>query len=170
MPLSNILNEQLNYDSLNDNSTDIQRLDVFFSILSRQEHGEYVSTHKLKLKRSDQMYFEAILNETGLAFDDSGMAEQTRFKLNSKGIVVLKKFGSYSNYLQHLQKEFKEQSSKSEERDNLEMQQLRTDNILKTNQLVDYETTKRHLRYSMIANIILVLITFVQLLLLIIKK
>lgn len=60
-------------------------------------------------------------------------------------------------------------TERQKEIDNLELQQLRSDNILKTNQLADYDTTKRHLRYSMIANVVLAVIALVQLLLLIIK-
>ena len=100
MDILNVAPENHDYDGLNDNSSDLQRLDVFFALLLKSYYGEYVDTHKLNLKYIQQSYFEALLLETGLVVDDSGDAEQTRFKLTSKAIVLLEKYGSYSNYKQ----------------------------------------------------------------------
>ena len=100
MDILNVAPENHDYDGLNDNSSDLQRLDVFFALLLKSYYGEYVDTHKLNLKYNQQSYFEALLLETGLVVDDSGDAEQTRFKLTSKAIVLLEKYGSYSNYKQ----------------------------------------------------------------------
>ena len=100
MDILNVAPENHDYDGLNDNSSDLQRLDVFFALLLKSCYGEYVDTHKLNLKYNQQSYFEALLLETGFVVDDSGDAEQTRFKLTSKAIVLLEKYGRYSNYKQ----------------------------------------------------------------------
>ena len=42
--------------------------------------------------------------------DDSGNAEQTRLKLTSKAIVLLTKYGSYSNYKQAIDQQYLKQS------------------------------------------------------------
>ena len=100
MSILNVAPENHDYDGLDENSSDLQRLDAFFAILLKSTYGEYVDTQKLKLKYNQQSYFEALLLETGLVIDDSGAAEQTRFILTSKAIVQLNKYGSYSNYKQ----------------------------------------------------------------------
>lgn len=110
MDILNVAPENHDYDSLNENSSDLQRLDVFFAILLKSTYGEYVDTHKLKLKYNQKSYFEALLFETGLVIDDSGVAEQTRFILTSKAIVQLNKYGSYSNYKQAIDNHYIKQS------------------------------------------------------------
>ncbi|MEO8962927.1 MAG: hypothetical protein ABI325_13660 [Ginsengibacter sp.] len=75
-------------------------MDAFFAILLKSSYGEYANTLKLELKHTQQSYFEALLDDTGLVIDDSGHAEQTRFKLKSKATVLLTKYGSYSTYKQ----------------------------------------------------------------------
>lgn len=158
MSILNTASENHDYNSLNENSFDSQRLDTYFAILLKQEHGEYISTSKLKLKSSQQSYFEALINETGLALDVSGNSGQTRFKLNSKGIVLLNKYGSYSNYLSHKEEELKIQRTKTEERENLEMQKLRGEVDDLTNRLLDYDDVKsRSIRSDRIAIFAIVL-------------
>jgi preprotein translocase subunit Sss1 len=98
MTILNSVPENHDYDGLNENSSDLDRLDKFFAILLKTPHGEYVDTWKLKIKHNQQSYFEALLLDTGLVVDGSGSAEQTRLKLTSKAIVLLNKYGSYSNY------------------------------------------------------------------------
>jgi hypothetical protein len=100
MDILNVAPENHDYDGLDENSSDLQRLDAFFAILLKSTYGAHVDTHKLKLKYNQQSYFEALLLETGLVVDDSGTAEQTRFILTSKAIVQLNKYGSFSNYKQ----------------------------------------------------------------------
>jgi hypothetical protein len=110
MSILNVAPENHDYDGLDKNSSDLQRLDAFFAILLKSSYGEYVDTHKLKLKYNQQSYFEALLLETGLVIDDSGAAEQTRFILTSKAIVQLNKYGSYSNYKQAMDNHYTKQS------------------------------------------------------------
>ena len=110
MSILNVAPENHDYDGLDENSSDLQRLDAFFAILLKSTYGEYVDTHKLKLKYNQQSYFEALLLETGLVVDDSGAAEQTRFILTSKAIVQLNKYGSYSNYKQAIDNHYIKQS------------------------------------------------------------
>jgi len=67
----------------------------------------------------------------------------------------------------------KESLNKSEqktEKENLELQQLRTDNILKTNQLADYEKTKVDLKRTTNATIVLAIIALLELVLLLINS
>ena len=106
----NVAPENHDFDGLNDDSSDLQRLDAFFAVLLKSPHGEYVETWKLKLKHNQQTYFEALLLETELVSDDSGSTEQTRLKLNSKAIVLLNKYGSYSNYKQALEAQYNKQN------------------------------------------------------------
>lgn len=66
----------------------------------------------------------------------------------------------------------KESLSKTErqnEVDNLELQQLKSDNILKTNQLVDYEKTKRNFKKTTNATIAVAIIALLELILLLIR-
>jgi len=109
MDIMNVAPENHDYDGLDENSSDLQRLDAFFSILLKSTYGEYVNTHELKLKYNQQSYFEALLLETGLVIDDSGAAEQTRFILTSKAIVQLNKYDSYSNYKQAIDNNYSKQ-------------------------------------------------------------
>jgi len=82
--------------------------------------------------------------------------------MGDNGLTIIK-HGGIKKYLTSI-------SQTKEEKENLELQQLRSDNILKTNQLIDYDTTKRQLKYSMIANVVLAVIGLIELLLLITKK
>ena len=110
MSILNVAPENHDYDGLDENSSDLQRLNAFFVILLKSTYGEYVDTHKLKLKYNQRSYFEALLLETGLVIDDSGAAEQTRFILTSKAILQLNKYGSYSNYKQAIENRYIKQS------------------------------------------------------------
>ena len=110
MDIMNVAPENNDFNELTENSSDLQRLDVFFAILLKSTYGEYVDTWKFKLKQNQQSYFEALLLETGLVTDDSGSAEQTRFILTSKAIVQLNKYGSYSNYKQAIDNHYIKQS------------------------------------------------------------
>lgn len=68
---------------------------------------------------------------------------------------------------------YKETTNKEEqatEKENLELQKLRSENIFLTKQLADYETKKRQLKYSTIANVVLAAIALIELVLLITKK
>ena len=98
------------YNGLTDNSTDLERLDACFAVLLKKDYGEYVDTYKLKLRHDQQTYFESLLLETGLVFDDSRSTEQTRLKLTSKAIVLLNKYGSYSDYKQAIDQHYIKQS------------------------------------------------------------
>lgn len=100
MSILNVAPENHDYERLNENSSESERLDAFFAVLAKSSYGEYVDTWKLKLGAGQQRYFESLIFETGLVKDDSGDAEQTRFILTSNGILLLKKFGSYSRYKQ----------------------------------------------------------------------
>ena len=60
-------------------------------------------------------------------------------------------------------------TERQNEVDNLELQQLRSDNILKTNQLVDYEKTKRNLKKTTNATIAVAIIALLELILLLIR-
>ena len=113
------------YDGLNENSTELQRLDTFFAVLLKSYYGEYVDTYKLKLKHNQQAYFESLLHETGFVVDDSGDAEQTRFKLTSKATVILNKHGSFSNYLSDIERQ-KLRSMTETDKMNLLLNQLNT--------------------------------------------
>lgn len=153
------------YERLNDNSSDLERLDAFFAALLKEEYGEYVDTYKLKLKSSQQSYFEAQLLETGLVFDDSGITERTRFKLTSKAIVLLNEYGSYSSFLSHLQNEKENKRVKTEERENLEMQKLRGEIDDLTNRLFDYDAVKSRSIRSDRLSIAAIILTAIGLLL-----
>lgn len=147
MSILNIAPENHDFDGLNENSSDLQRLDAFFAVLLKSSYGEYLNTWKLKLKYSQQTYFESLLLETGLVVDDSGDAEQTHFKLTSKATVLLNKYGSYSNFISQVEKEETIQRTKAEERENLELQQLRTNVKILTDQHLDYlKDRKRFIR------------------------
>jgi len=164
MSILNVAPENHDYDGLDDNSSDLQRLDVFFAILLKSTYGEYVDTWKLKLKHNQQIYFESLLLETGLVVDDSGSAEQSRFKLTSKGTVLLNKYGSYSNFISQVEKEKTIQRTKTEERENLELQQLRTNVKILTDQHLDYlKDRKRFIRneWALWIGIILSLIALI---------
>jgi hypothetical protein len=110
MSILNVAPENHDYEGLNDNSSDLERLDKFFAVLLKSPYGDYVDTWKLKLKHNQQSYFEALLLDTGLVFDDSGSAEQTRLKLLPKAIVLLNKYGSYSNYKKAIDQQLLKQS------------------------------------------------------------
>lgn len=125
MDLLNVAAENHDYDSLNENSSDLERLDVFFAILIKPYYGEYVYTWKLKLKPNQQSYFEALLLETGFVFDDSSETEQRRFKLTSKATILLNQHGSYLNYLSSIERQ-KLKSMTETEKMNLLLNQLNT--------------------------------------------
>ena len=165
MSILNVAPQNHDYDGLNDNSSDLQRLDVFFAVLLKSSFGEYVDTWKLKLKHDQQSNFEALLLETGFVFDDSGDAEQTRFKLTSKATIALNKYGSFSNYISHVEKEKAIQRTKAEERETLEMQKLRGEVDDLTNRLFDYDDVKsRSIRSARLA-IAAIILTAIGLLL-----
>jgi len=69
------------------------------------------------------------------------------------------------DYLQIQQKQAEREKSLGE-KEYLELQQLRTNVQLLTNQLVDYERTKSNLKYSMIFNFILAIAAIAELILL----
>jgi hypothetical protein len=151
MSILNVAPENHDYDGLNDNSSDLQRLDAFFAVLLKSSYGEYVDTWKLKLKHNQQSYFKALLLETRFIVDDSGDAEQTGFKLTSKATILLNKYGSYSNFISQVEKEKTIQRTKAEERETLEMQ-LRGEVDDLTNRLFDYDdVTSRSIRSDRLA-------------------
>lgn len=165
MSILNVAPQNHDYDGLSDNSSDLQKIDAFFAVLLKSSYGEYVDTWKLKLKHNQQSYFEALLLETGFVFDDSGNAEQTRFKLTSRATILLNKYGSYSNYLSQVEKEQAIQRTKAEEKENLEMQKLRGEVDDLTNRLFDYDDVKsRSIRSDRLA-IAAIILTAIGLLL-----
>jgi hypothetical protein len=165
MSIINVASENHDYDGLNDNSSDSQRLDAFFAVLLKSSYGEYVDTWKLKLKHNQQSYFEALLLETGFVVDDSGDAEHTRFKLTSKATILLNKYGNYSNFISQVEKEKTIQRTKAEEKETLEMQKLRGEVDDLTNRLFDYDNVKsRSIRSDRLA-IAAIILTAIGLLL-----
>ena len=98
----NLPEENHDYDGINENSSDLERLDVFFAILLKAHYPEYIDSWKLKLNVNQINHFEALVFETGLVTDESSLNEQTSFKLTSKGVIVLNKYGSYSKYKQDI--------------------------------------------------------------------
>jgi hypothetical protein len=114
----------LNYNGLNENSSDLERLDALFAVMMKSpQHGEYVDCLNFKIDHSKQSIFESKVLETDFVDDISRPSEQTRFKLKNKAILLLDKYGTYSRYIEYLK-----QQGESNQSENLQQKKL-TDKI-----------------------------------------
>jgi len=129
------------YDGLDENSTDIEKLDVVFKILQKSHSPIWLDYHKLFVPHENQKVFDAKLQRTNLVRADISKMNPT-YRLNDDGILFLDKYGSYSNFINQLQKQQEIQRTKIEERENLEMQKLRGEVDDLTNRLLDYDDVK----------------------------
>jgi hypothetical protein len=146
------------YDSLNENSSDIERLDVVFKILQKSHGSIWLQYSKLFIKEADRKLFDAKLQQTGLVKVEKSKMNPT-YQLNDDGLLFLDKHKSYSAYSEQLNKIISHQNNKFEEKENLELENLRSQNALLLSQLVDYPKVKAQKRT---ANIIAIISTLVS--------
>lgn len=142
MDLLNVAPENDNYDGLNENSSDIERLDVVFKMLQKSSSPIWLDYDLLFIPNDKKNVFNAKLKNTKLVTVQETKMEPT-FQINPDGLLFLDKYLSYSNYVKQLQKQEVIQRTKLEERENLEMQKLRGEVDDLTNRLLDYDSTKK---------------------------
>lgn len=162
MDLLNVVPENHDYDGLNENSSDIERLDVVFKILQKSSSPVWLDYGLLFIPNEKKNVFNANLKNTKLVYVQESKMEPT-FQLNPDGLLLLDKYRSYSNYIQQLQKQELTQRTKLEERENLEMQKLRGEVDDLTNRLSDYASTKKRSVRSEIIAIVSALIAAITL-------
>jgi len=141
MSLLNVAPENHDYDGLNENSTDIEKLNVVFKVLQKTSSPIWLEYDKLFVTRENQKIFDAKLQKSGLVSFEMSKMDPT-YQLNDDGILFLDKYGSYSNYISQLQEQQEIQRTKLEVRENLEMQKLRGEVDDLTNRLLDYDSTR----------------------------
>ncbi len=141
MDLLNVAPENHDYDGLNENSSDVERLDVVFKILQKSSSPVWLDYDHLFIPNGKKNVFNAKLKNTNLVAVQETKMEPT-FQLNPNGLLLLDKYLSYSNYVQQLQKQQETERTKLEERERLEMQKLRGEVDDLTNRLLDYDSTK----------------------------
>lgn len=166
MSLSNLNSYRNNpYDGLTKESTDEERIDALFEVLLTSSYPEYLSVQSLKLPLNGESDFNSQVIETGFVDDISGDTGQIKYRLKTNAFKPLKKYGSYSAYLNAKIEEQKTKDAANEEKGNLEIQKLRSDNLKLTQELVDYPKVKKQRDIAMVVAILTLCLLFVKLLL-----
>lgn len=96
------LGRNTDYDGLSETSTEIEKLDVVFKILHKESSPFFLNYPNLFIPREDGNYFDARLNETGFVKSSNPEAYHPAFKLNDKGYIMMKEYGSFAAYKESL--------------------------------------------------------------------
>lgn len=151
MSILNVAPENHDYDGLNENSSDTEKLDVVFKILQKSPPYIWLDYPKLFVSDENQKLFDAKLQNTKLVRTDTSKMNPT-YTLNEDGILFLDKYDSYSNFIGQVEKQQTIQRAKEELKETLEMQKLRGEVDDITNRLLDYSSVKsRSVRSEYIA-------------------
>lgn len=166
------------FEGINENSTDDERLNKAIEILVDKISYENLNYNKLCIPNNKEELFDGKLKDTGFVMlKQRPTAYHPDFKLNHNGRLMLEKYGSYLEYKKWFEESTKEQNKKDDEikeRANqkyiLEIQSLKANirnldaNIQHLeNQLRDYPRIKRERKIFLIAAIISIISTVVTL-------
>ncbi len=163
--IMNVVRENNDYDGLNENSTDAERLDVAFKILLKSHSPIWLDYRKLFVKNGKERAFDVKLKDTRLVdYNDSNGYNPT-YKINDMGIKVFEAYSKFSDFANAVQEREKEKNEKQEVKENLEMQKLRGEVDALSKRLYDYDSTKKRAIRGDILSIIAVILTLIGLLL-----
>lgn len=162
----NVARPNNNYDGLNENSTDEEKLDAVFKMLLDCDSIALLDYDKLFISGNKETLFEAKLIATGLVEATRSTPGQYNpyFRLNNAGVLAFEHFENYSAYKKGQDAYLKSEKEKLEAKENLEMQQLITNVSLLTNQLSDYDNVKLKAKRALIYAGLAVLIAAISLL------
>lgn len=153
------------YIGITESSTDEEKLNVVFKVLHQNRIPIYLAYRKLKIHQNKEKLFDAKLINTNFVDVGETGAYQPNFILNHAGHLMLEEYGDYIKYIQTQQVKQKELSNKKEEKENLEMQKLRTENIVLLDKLTDFPNIKKERNWLRIIAIIELLAILVGLIL-----
>jgi len=138
-------NSNPDYDGINENSTDLEKLEVVFKILKKTNSVIAIDYRKLFIDYKKEKVFNAKLINTGLVEDIITSPGQYNpyFKLNNQGLLVFEEYETYSTFKEAVDNHVQNKNVKNKEKENLEIQKLRSENIKLVNDLSDYEKVKR---------------------------
>ncbi|WP_462219693.1 hypothetical protein [Ferruginibacter sp.] len=159
--MMNIANPNNDYDGLNENSTDLERIDVFLKILL--DGTNYLDYESLYVADNKEELFKAKLLATGFVSESISQSEVC--KLTTQGQLALDEYGSYSAYSNAQIEEQNTKDLANEEKENLQMQKLRSDVIDITNKLSDYKKTQDRAKMSFYLSILAVILAALTILL-----
>ena len=160
-------NSNPDYAGIDENSTDLQKLDVVFNILKKTNSMIAIHYRELFIEHDKEPIFDAKLLSTDLVEDIKTSQGQYNpyFKLNNKGLLVFEQFNSYSSFKEAENNHLKSKHERIEEKENLEMQKLRSENIKLVNELADYSSIKKQRNIATAVAIVSLILLFVRLML-----
>jgi hypothetical protein len=89
------------YDTIKENSSDDEKLDVLFRLMSKETYFNYVHYNKLFISYAQEALFNAKIEDTGFVESQQPAGSQIMYRLKNKARLTLDKYdNSYLKYLE----------------------------------------------------------------------
>jgi hypothetical protein len=112
------------YDGINDNTPDEVKINMF--LLKLINGPDYVDYDRLKITEQDCKHFNVLLKQTGFVQSESSHNSfNPVYKLSDQGVLLIKQFGNYTNYI-----------------DNLKSKELQQDKINRDKEIIEKNVKK----------------------------
>ena len=135
--------EDIAYLSINSNSTDEEKINAIIDFLPKSNAGYSLLYDKLFIPEGKEILFNKKLTSTELVTTSPGLTQNRPFfHLNEEERLIIAEHGNFLNYNKIQTAQNQKLQSAIEERENLDLENLRSQNALLQSQLVDFPKIK----------------------------
>ena len=158
--------EDIAYVNINSTSTDEEKINAVIDFLSKSNAGYSLLYDKLFIPVGKEILFNEKLKATGLVTTSHGHTQDRPFfHLNEEGRIMIAEYDNFINYHKIKTIQTQKELNAIQEKENLELQKLRSENMLLTDQLTDFPKVKSDRKALFIIAMIELLVIIVGLIL-----
>lgn len=134
--------EDIAYLNITPTSSEQEKMNAVFDFLSKSNNGYSLLYDRLFIPDGKEILFDKKLLDTKFVRTSSGKTGFPFFHFTEEGKIMLAQYGNFLNYHKIQTAQNQKLQSVIEERENLDLENLRSQNALLLSQLVDFPKIK----------------------------